>query len=117
MDTATSTREAIYRLRDFVSQRILGQERLVERLLVALLCDGQLLVEGPPGLAKTRAIKIWAKVSRANSIGFSLPPISCPQTSRVRKYIALRTVRSCSSRDRCFTISSSPTRLSSAPQW
>jgi len=58
MDTATSTREAIYRLRDFVSQRILGQERLVERLLVALLCDGHLLVEGPPGLAKTRAIKI-----------------------------------------------------------
>ncbi|MGE4615601.1 MAG: AAA family ATPase, partial [Gammaproteobacteria bacterium] len=58
MDTATSTREAIYRLRDFVSQRILGQERLVERLLVALLCDGHLLVEGAPGLAKTRAIKI-----------------------------------------------------------
>ncbi len=58
MDTATSTREAIYRLRDFVSQHILGQERLVERLLVALLCDGHLLVEGAPGLAKTRAIKV-----------------------------------------------------------
>ena len=58
MDTETSTREAIYRLRDFVSQHILGQERLVERLLVALLCDGHLLVEGAPGLAKTRAIKV-----------------------------------------------------------
>ena len=61
MDTATSTREAISRLRDFVSQHILGQERLVERMLVALLCDGHLLVEGAPGLAKTRAIKILSE--------------------------------------------------------
>ncbi len=61
MDTATSTREAIYRLRDFVSQHILGQEHLVERMLVALLCDGHLLVEGAPGLAKTRAIKVLSE--------------------------------------------------------
>lgn len=61
MDTATSTREAIYKLRDFVSQHILGQEHLVERMLVALLCDGHLLVEGAPGLAKTRAIKVLSE--------------------------------------------------------
>ena len=61
MDTATSTREAISRLRDFVGQHILGQERLVERMLVALLCDGHLLVEGVPGLAKTRAIKVLSE--------------------------------------------------------
>jgi len=40
-----------------LNQLILGQERLIERLLIALLADGHLLVEGAPGLAKTRAIK------------------------------------------------------------
>ena len=45
-------------LRDYVSQHIIGQEVLVDRLLIALLCDGHLLVEGAPGLAKTRAIKV-----------------------------------------------------------
>ncbi len=50
-------REAIVALRQFLSTQILGQERLIERLLIALLADGHLLVEGAPGLAKTRAIK------------------------------------------------------------
>jgi MoxR-like ATPase len=45
-------------LRDYVSQHILAQDVLVERLLIALLADGHLLVEGAPGLAKTRAIKV-----------------------------------------------------------
>ena len=45
-------------LRHYVSQHIIGQDVLVERLLIALLCDGHLLVEGAPGLAKTRAIKV-----------------------------------------------------------
>jgi len=40
-----------------VSQQILGQPTLVDRLIIALLADGHLLVEGAPGLAKTRAIK------------------------------------------------------------
>ena len=40
-----------------LNQIVLGQERLIERLLIALLADGHLLVEGAPGLAKTRAIK------------------------------------------------------------
>ncbi|MCQ4320251.1 AAA family ATPase [Stutzerimonas stutzeri] len=50
-------REAIVALRHFLSTQILGQERLIERLLIALLADGHMLVEGAPGLAKTRAIK------------------------------------------------------------
>lgn len=45
-------------LKDFVQTQIIGQSALVERLLIALLCDGHLLVEGAPGLAKTRAIKV-----------------------------------------------------------
>ncbi|MDR3419244.1 MAG: MoxR family ATPase [Nevskia sp.] len=47
-------------LRAYLNSQILGQGNLVERLLVALLADGHLLVEGPPGLAKTRAIKALA---------------------------------------------------------
>ena len=44
-------------LKTWLSQQIIGQERLVDRLLIALLADGHLLVEGAPGLAKTKAIK------------------------------------------------------------
>jgi len=40
---------------------VIGQERMIERLLLGLLADGHLLVEGLPGLAKTRAIKSLAK--------------------------------------------------------
>ncbi|MDX1756641.1 MAG: MoxR family ATPase [Marinobacter sp.] len=47
-------------LRDQLAKRIIGQEKLVERLLIALLADGHLLVEGAPGLAKTTAIKALA---------------------------------------------------------
>ena len=44
-------------LRTYLNTRILGQSNLVSRLLIALLADGHLLVEGAPGLAKTRAVK------------------------------------------------------------
>ncbi|WP_144822215.1 AAA family ATPase [Marinobacter piscensis] len=44
-------------LRTRLAQRIIGQEKLVDRLLITLLADGHLLVEGAPGLAKTTAIK------------------------------------------------------------
>lgn len=47
-------------LQSYLNTQILGQEKLVESLLVALLAEGHLLIEGPPGLAKTRAIKALA---------------------------------------------------------
>ncbi len=53
-------REQITILRQWLSEQIIGQEQLVQRLLMALLADGHLLVEGAPGLAKTRAIKCLA---------------------------------------------------------
>jgi len=53
MDTKT----AFQQLHNNLSQQIIGQQSLVQRLLIALLADGHLLVEGAPGLAKTRAIK------------------------------------------------------------
>jgi MoxR-like ATPase len=53
-----SIRVPVQGLEAFVHQHIVGQKILVNRLLIALLADGHLLVEGAPGLAKTRAIKV-----------------------------------------------------------
>ena len=53
-------RTAFDSLSQWLSSQIVGQKTLVERLLVALLADGHLLVEGAPGLAKTKAIKCLA---------------------------------------------------------
>ena len=64
MDTAshdTSRLHGVFSaLRDDLSTEIVGQAALVERLLIALLADGHLLVEGAPGLAKTTAIRALA---------------------------------------------------------
>jgi MoxR-like ATPase len=56
-----SARDAILELKKNMGQSIVGQEAMVERLLLGLLANGNLLVEGLPGLAKTRAIKSLAK--------------------------------------------------------
>ena len=48
----------IQTLKEFINKKIIGQDDLVNKLLIALLADGHLLVEGAPGLAKTRAIKV-----------------------------------------------------------
>ncbi|MEE4659212.1 MAG: MoxR family ATPase [Halieaceae bacterium] len=53
-------REHLVALEQWLTQQIIGQSALVKRLLIALLADGHLLVEGAPGLAKTRAIKSLA---------------------------------------------------------
>lgn len=56
-----SLRPAFSALEAHLSQQILGQSNLVQRLLIALLADGHLLVEGAPGLAKTTAVKALAE--------------------------------------------------------
>ena len=53
-----SSLDSILSLKQHVQNHIIGQEMLIDRLLIAMLCDGHLLVEGAPGLAKTKAIKI-----------------------------------------------------------
>lgn len=57
-DTA---RSQIDILRDRMGEAIIGQRDVIERLIIGLLANGNLLVEGLPGLAKTRAIKALAK--------------------------------------------------------
>ena len=56
-----SARDTILDLRERMGRNIIGQEHVVERLLLALLCNGNVLIEGLPGLAKTRAVKGLAK--------------------------------------------------------
>jgi MoxR-like ATPase len=48
---------AIESWRQHLNQRVLGQPALVDRLLIAVLCNGHLLIEGAPGLAKTKVIR------------------------------------------------------------
>ena len=59
--TTSSAQSAFKCLQDFINQGIIGQDVLVERMLIGLLADGHILVEGAPGLAKTRAIKVLSK--------------------------------------------------------
>ena len=61
-----SNLESILSLKQHVQNHIIGQETLVDRLLIALLADGHLLVEGAPGLAKTKAIKILSDGIESN---------------------------------------------------
>ncbi|KQV81929.1 MoxR family ATPase [Rhizobium sp. Root1220] len=56
-----TARDDILALGQRIGQSIIGQDAMVERLLLGLLANGHLLVEGLPGLAKTRAIKSLAK--------------------------------------------------------
>jgi MoxR-like ATPase len=56
-----SVRDQIVDLKQRMGRTIIGQEAIVERLLIGLLVNGNLLVEGLPGLAKTRAVKSLAK--------------------------------------------------------
>ncbi|TRX57383.1 AAA family ATPase [Thalassomonas sp. M1454] len=53
-------------LKEHLSEQIVGQHALVENLLIALLADGHLIVEGPPGLAKTRAVNALADGVKAD---------------------------------------------------
>ncbi len=52
------SRETVIAVRNHLNDQVLGQPDLIDGLLTALLADGHILVEGPPGLAKTRAIKV-----------------------------------------------------------
>ncbi len=58
--------QSIQKLKNYINTHIIGQHRLVDRLLIALLADGHLLVEGAPGLAKTRAIRVLSEGIEGN---------------------------------------------------
>ena len=60
-------------IRTGMDRRIVGQKHLVDSLLIALLCNGHILLEGVPGLAKTLAIKTLASLvdAKYNRIQFT----------------------------------------------
>jgi len=60
------TYQSIARASAWLEDRIIGQQTLIQRLMMTLLCGGHLLVEGAPGLAKTRAIKELARVNEGD---------------------------------------------------
>ncbi len=57
----SDTRDQVLDLKARMQQSIIGQEGVIDRLVIGLLANGNLLVEGLPGLAKTRAIKALAE--------------------------------------------------------
>ena len=57
--------ESIQVLKKIMSYSIIGQEKLIERLIIVLLAKGNMLLEGLLGLAKTRTIKLWS-IARKN---------------------------------------------------
>ncbi|MCQ1059249.1 AAA family ATPase [Photobacterium sp. DNB23_23_1] len=54
------------RLQSHLNTQVIGQPNLVKQLMIALLADGHILVEGPPGLAKTRAVKVLSDSIEGN---------------------------------------------------
>lgn len=66
-------KEKIIALQKYLDSRIIGQKELVKKLIITLLADGHALLEGAPGLAKTKAIKTLSECIKAtyNRIQFT----------------------------------------------
>ena len=77
-DLAMSAREQIKELEERMGRAIVGQEHIIERLILGLLANGNLLVEGLPGLAKTRAVKSLAKNLEADLSRIQFTPDLLP---------------------------------------
>lgn len=54
--------KAVYEIRNEIGQVIIGQHKMVDLILTGLLCDGHILIEGVPGVAKTLMAKLVAKI-------------------------------------------------------
>ncbi|MBK5517767.1 MoxR family ATPase [Pseudomonas sp. TH10] len=74
----SSGHEAFCQLRQRLQQAVLGQAAVIDRMLIALLADGHLLLEGVPGLANTRAVKALAAHLNAGLSGIQFTPDLLP---------------------------------------
>ncbi|HML58025.1 MAG TPA: MoxR family ATPase [Ferruginibacter sp.] len=70
--------EVLNTVKDEMAKAIVGQHELVEMLLVGLLCDGHILIEGVPGVAKTLAAKLIAKTIDADFSRIQFTPDLMP---------------------------------------
>ncbi|MFD0981321.1 AAA family ATPase [Tropicimonas aquimaris] len=73
-----SAREQIAALQARMGETIIGQREVIERLVIGLLANGNLLIEGLPGLAKTRAVKAMAKNLEADFSRIQFTPDLLP---------------------------------------
>ena len=64
--------DAIRSLQRSMDAAVIGQSAVVEKIIISLLCNGNVLLEGLPGTAKTRAIKTLGELLNA---AFSIAPI------------------------------------------
>ena len=99
-----------------VKKVIVGQDQLLERLIVALLARGHVLVEGVPGLAKTMAIKTLGRPIGGEFKRIQFTPDLVP--ADLDRHPHLQPARRASSRprsDRCSPTCCSPTRSTGRP--
>ncbi|MEM9045142.1 MAG: MoxR family ATPase [Pseudomonadota bacterium] len=73
-----TARDKVLELQGRIGQSIIGQKDVIERLIIGLLANGNLLIEGLPGLAKTRAIKALAKNLEADFSRIQFTPDLLP---------------------------------------
>ncbi len=73
-----SAQKQLTRLRDTVEARIIGQRGVIDSLLLAILCEGHVLLEGLPGLAKTTAVKALADATDLSSKRIQFTPDLLP---------------------------------------
>lgn len=73
-----SVQEEFLRLKKYMNENIVGQEELINRLLIALLANGHLLVEGAPGLAKTKSIKMLSRAIDCSTVRIQFTPDLLP---------------------------------------
>ena len=70
--------EQINRLKKELTKAVIGQETMIEGLLIGLLCDGHILVEGVPGLAKTTTINALSRAIGLDSKRIQFTPDLLP---------------------------------------
>jgi MoxR-like ATPase len=82
------TRQTVADLERRIDSDIIGQERVVRRIIIALLANGNVLLEGLPGLVKTRAVKSLAKNLDAEYRRIQFTPDLLPSDVKGAKFYA-----------------------------
>lgn len=77
-DRIAATSEWIGAIKTEMAQVLVGQEQLVDRLIIGLLCNGHILLEGVPGIAKTLAVKALSGSIAADFARFQFTPDLLP---------------------------------------
>ena len=74
----TALSSAVTAIRNEISKVIVGQHEMVDMLMIGLLCDGHILIEGVPGVAKTLTAKLMAKIINADFSRIQFTPDLMP---------------------------------------